>query len=285
MIKSIRKNFLLWIIILVTNIIWIPLIMLFMGSFMGRSEILQNIGTIFAENNNINFIKWTWLPQYPTLQPYVELLLDTPQFFKMFWNSCIQVFPIILGQLIIAVPASWSFAYFNFKGKKIIFGLYILLMILPFQITMVSNYLILNKINLLNSHLSLIIPNIFSTLPVFIMSKFFKVIPKSIIEGAKIDGASELDIFFKIALPLGKNGILSSVILVFLECWNNIEQPLTFLKDKSLYPLSLYISNINLDNIGLALVSCLIMLLPALLIFLGGQKYLEQGIASSGIKG
>lgn len=281
MFRLIKDKILLIIMLFTTSLVWIPLIMLIMGSFMGKTEINENIGTIFNEGKT--FVKWTIVPKYPTLKPYVELLLDTPKLFVMFWNSCKQVFPILLGQVVIGIPAAWSFAHFNFKYKKIIFILYILLMILPFQVTMVSSYIILNKVNIMNTHWALIIPNIFSTLPVFIMAKFFKAIPLSIIEAAKIDGASEVQIFIKIALPLGKPGILSIIILGFLEYWNNIEQPITFLRNESLWPLSLYISNIAVDNLAVSLGASVIILLPAILIFLAGQKYLEQGIAASGI--
>lgn len=282
MIRFIKENLILFIVFLSTCLVWIPLIMIISGSFMGAVEINDNVGTIF--NDSHTFVKWNVIPQYPTLKPYIELLLDTPQFFVMFWNSCKQVFPILLGQLVIAVPAAWSFAHFNFKYKKAVFALYIILMILPFQVTMVSSYLILNKLQLMDTHWALIIPNIFSTLPVFIMAKFFKGIPSSLIEAAKVDGASEFIIFVKIAVPLGKPGILSALVLGFLEYWNNIEQPLTFLKDKSLWPLSLYLSDIASDNLGVSLAASVIMLMPALLIFLAGQKYLEQGIIASGMK-
>lgn len=281
MFQFIKQKTAIFILFAITALVWIPLIMIISGSFMGTKEVTDNIGTVLNDGNNL--ASWPLIPQYPTLRPYLELLLDTPKFFVMFWNSCKQVFPSLLGQLFVAVPAAWSFAHFDFKGKKFIFTIYILLMIMPFQITMVSSYLIFEHMNLMNTYLAIIIPNIFSALPVFIMAKFFKGIPKSLIEAAKIDGASELIIFFKIAIPLGKPGILSTIILGFLEYWNNIEQPLVFLKDKAIWPLSLYLPNISADNLGVSLAASAIMLTPALLIFLAGQKYLEKGIVASGI--
>jgi multiple sugar transport system permease protein len=157
-------------------------------------------------------------------------------------------------------------------------------MIMPFQVTMVSSYLVLDKFHLLNTHFALILPNIFSTFPVFIMEKFFKSIPKSLIEAAKIDGAGEFRIFFYIGIPMGASGIISAMVLGFLEAWNGIEQPLTFLKDKSLWPLSLYLPDISKEKLGVAMVASVITMIPAILIFLFGQKYIEQGIAASGIK-
>lgn len=249
---------------------------------MGNREITDYIGPAFSESNKI--ISWSFLPVYPTLKPYVELLLDSPNFFAMFWNSCKQVIPGLIGQLIIGVPAAWSFARYHFKGKNTIFLLYIILMIMPFQVTMVSNYLVLNKLHLMNTHWALILPNAFSTFPVFIMTKFFGSIPQTLLEAARIDGAGEGEVFWYIGLPLGASGIISAFVLGFLEEWNAIEKPLTYLKDKSLWPLSLFLPEIAIEKLGVAMAASLVTLTPALLIFLYGQTYLEQGIIASGIK-
>jgi multiple sugar transport system permease protein len=278
-----NKRFLsLGVLLLISLFIWIPFWMMVTGSFMGTQEINEMIGPVF--NNEDKLATWHLLPDFPTLKPYVELLLDSPNFFVMFWNSCRQVIPGLIGQLFIAVPAAWSFARYDFKGKKPLFILYIVLMIMPFQVTMVSSYLVLDKFHLLNTDFALILPNIFSTFPVFIMEKFFKSIPKSLIEAAKIDGAGELKIFFYIGIPMGASGIISAIVLGFLEAWNGIEQPLTFLKDKSLWPLSLYLPDISKEKLGVAMVASVIAMIPAILIFLFGQRYIEQGIAASGIK-
>ena len=99
-----------------------------------------------------------------------------------------------------------------------------------------------------------------------------------------LDGAGPLRTFLHVGLPLGAPGLLSAVVLGFLEYWNALEQPLTFLKDKTLWPLSLYLPTVTADNAGVSLAASVVMLLPALLIFLFGQKYLEQGIAAAGLK-
>lgn len=279
---KVKRVLSLAILFSISLLIWLPIWMMITGSFMGLTEITTYLGP--ALNDKKGYVYWNIFPTYPTLKPYVELLLDSPNFFTMFWNSCRQVIPGVIGQLIVAVPAAWSFARFKFKGKNALFVIYITLMIMPFQVTMVPSYLVLDKLHLMNTHLALIIPNIFSTFPVFIMEKFFKQIPKPLIEAAKIDGAGELRIFFSIGIPLGASGIISAVVLGFLEGWNAIEQPLTFLKDKSLWPLSLYLPGIATEKIGVAMVASVITMTPALLIFLFGQKYLEQGIIASGIK-
>ncbi len=277
------KNFLSTAFVLIfIIIILVPVGMVISGSFMGEVEVSQRIGTIFT--NDGTKVDWPIIPLYPTLKPYIELLLDSPNFFIMFWNSVGQVGFILLGQIIIAVPGAWGFGKYDFKGKKIFFFMYTLLMILPFQVTMVSSYLVLDKLHLMNTHLAIILPGIFSTFPVFIMVKFFEAIPKSLFEAAQLDGANEWKIFIRIGIPLGNAGIMSAIVLQFLEYWNAIEQPLTFLQKKGLWPLALYLPNITADKVSVSLGASVIMLIPALFIFLYGQNYLEQGICSMGIK-
>ncbi|KAB1438749.1 carbohydrate ABC transporter permease [Candidatus Galacturonibacter soehngenii] len=256
--------------------------MIVLGSFLGKGEIIECFGGIFLDETKLAV--WHVIPQYPTLWPYVNLLLDSPEFFVMFWNSCKQVFPSIFGQLLIALPAAWSFSRFEFRGKKLLFYLYIVLMIMPFQVTMVSSYLVLERLNLLDRHVAIIIPNLFATFPVFILVKFFRAIPMELIEAAQIDGASEGLIFRKIGLPNASAGIISVVTLGFIEYWNALEQPLTFLKSKSLWPLSLYLPEMSVSNLSVSFVASVIMLIPACLIFLFGQQYLEEGIVASGLK-
>lgn len=262
--------------------VWVPLWMLLSASFMGSREMVHNLAPVLSEE--AGYAHWPVLPQYPTLKPYVELLLDAPEFFTMFWNSCKQVFPIVAGQIVIGAPAAWAFARFRFRGKGALYALYIILMLMPFQVTMVSGYFVLDRLGLMNTVWAIILPGAVSTFPVFLMIRFFAAIPSALTEAASLDGAGAWQIFIHLGLPLGVPGILSAVVLGFLEYWNALEQPMIFLKDQTLWPLSLYLPTVTAENAGASLVASVIMLMPALLIFLFGQKYLEAGIAASGMK-
>ncbi len=270
------------LLFLISLLIWLPLWMMITGSFLGTAELTESIGAVLGYREG--YAGWHLIPDYPTMKPYAELLLDTPNFFHMFWNSCFQVLPGIFGQLFIALPAAWGFARFRFRGRRVLFLLYIVLMVMPFQVTMVSGYLVLDRLRLMNTHLALILPTIFSTFPVFLMEKCFKAIPASFIEAAKMDGAGDVKIFLHIGLPMGSSGAVSVFVLGFLEGWNAIEQPITFLKDKALWPLSLYLPDIAAEKLGVAMVASVAAMTPALLFFLFGQKYIEEGIVASGIK-
>ena len=278
-----KKNIVItFLLCLLACLVWIPLLLMVTNSFTGVDEIGERFGAVLSGTEGR--VKFLFLPRFPTLKPYIELLFDSPGFFVMFWNSCRQVFPTLLGQLLVGVPAAWAFGRYKFPGKKILFTLYIILMIMPFQVTMVSSYLVLKNLNLMDSSWAIILPGMFSTFPVFIMTKCFKAIPQALMEAASMDGAGVLKIFLRVGLPLGRPGIISAIILGFLEYWNAMEAPQAFLKNQALWPLSLYMANITVDNAGVSLIASLITLMPPLLIFLFGQRYLEQGIISSGMK-
>lgn len=265
-----------------SSAVWLPLLMLAGNSLMGDAEIRDRFGPVLLQIGD--HMDFSILPAYPTLKPYAQLLFDSPGFYQMFWNSGIQVFGILAGICLISVPAAWAFGRFHFRGRKFWFTVYTLLMVMPFQVTMVSGYLVLDRFHMMNTHLALILPGIFSTFPVFIMTKFYRSISIYLIEAAQIDGAGEIRIFLSIGLPLGKPGLMSVLLLCFMEYWNAIEQPLTYLKDKSLWPMSLYLPNITSEKVGVAFAASVIAMVPPVLLFLSGQGYLEQGIEASGIK-
>ncbi len=270
------------ILVLVALLAVAPVCFLITGTFMGNSEIYHCIAP--ALENEAGYAKWRLFPWYPTLQNIVGLLFDSPEFFHMFWNSVKITVCILAGQLLFGMPAAWGLARCSFRGKKAIYLLFIIMMMMPFQVTMLSEYLVLDRLHLLDTSAAVILPGVFSTFSVFIMYRFFCGIPRSIIEAARIDGAGELQIFFRIGIPMGSAGILSAVVLSFLECWSMIEQPMTFFKSKSLWPLSLFLPQIDAQKGGLSLCASFFIVLPALFVFLSGQNYLEQGIASSASK-
>ena len=266
------------IAILVWWVIWFMVI----GSLMSLEELAATVGP--ALSGAQGSAKWPLLPSWPTLQPIVELLFDTPQFFMMFWNTFKLVIPSVLGQLLIGAPAAWALSRLRFRGRRIITTIYIALMLMPFQVTMVPNYLVIDRLGLMDTLWAVIAPFAFSAFPVFIMMRGFDAVPRALLEAAAIDGAGFFRTFIHIGLPVGIPGILSALVLGFLECWSAIEQPMTFLRDPALWPLSLYLPQIVTERLGLAMAASLFMLLPAALIFLFGQKYLELGIQAAGIK-
>lgn len=259
-----------------------PAFLLLSGSITGEFELARALKPALLGGGG--FISWEFIPEFPTFASFRKLLFYSPQFFLLFWNSIKMVLLILAGQLLIAVPAAWAFAVYQFPFRRMLFTLYIVLMLMPFQVTMLSSYLVLDKLRLLDTQGSVILPAVFSTFPVFLIYRGFRSVHPGLLEAGRIDGAGELRLFVVVGLPLGSPAILSAFVLGFLEYWNMIEQPLTFIKTKALWPLSLYLPEIGLGQAGFAFAASVVTLIPALFIFLLGQDYLEQGIAMSGLK-
>ena len=269
-------------LLFLAGIMFFPVVCLITGSFMGQQELKDLLGPVIQEGSG--YASWRMIPRYPTMRSYVKILLDSPAFFVMFWNSVKLTFGVLLGQLFVGVPAAWGFAKYHFPGKKFLFTIYIVLMMMPFQVMMLSNYLVLDRLQLLDTLPGIIFPAVFSTFPVFIMYRFFESVPDFLMEAARLDGAGELKLFFLAGLPLGSPGVISAMVLGFLEYWNLMEQPMAFLKTKEKWPLSLFLPNIGMDQAGMAFGASVIVLIPAMLVFLAGQDYLEQGIISTAVK-
>ena len=269
-----------------------PIILTITNSFMSPSEINANYGSIFATNDKGGkvFVSQTvnlkLIPDMITFSQYYTVLFKSPEYLLKFWNSVIYVVPIVIFQLGIACLASYGFARYDSKIKRIIFFLYMVMMLMPYQVTLVPNFLVSNWIGIFGTRWSIWLPGFFSPFAVFLLTKFMKRIPTEVLEAASIDGAGEWMIFSKVCMPLCKGGIASIAILVFFDYWNMVEQPLILLPDQEMHPLSVFLSKINTGEISLAFAVAVIYLIPPLLIFLYGEEYLVEGISyQGGIKG
>ena len=280
--QSVKRNITILLLLVPAVLICLPVVLIITGSVMDSIELKQYLYPVFGDGEE--FIRWKLMPDYPTFEHYGRLLFMTPSFFVLFWNSVRMVACILVGQMVVGVPAAWAFAAYRVRGSRTLFVLYVVLMLLPFQVTMLSSYLVLDRLSLMNTHLAIILPAVFSTFPIFLSYGGFRAIPMQLLEAARIDGAGELRIFLKIGLPLGKSGLLSAIVLGFLEYWNLMEQPLAFLEEKALWPLSLYLPEISWTQAGFAMCASFITLIPAAFVFVLGQDYLEQGIIYSGLK-
>lgn len=278
------RRILFWTLFVVLALVVLyPIVFLIVGSLMGNDELGSYLGAVFLGREG--FADFPLLPMFPTLQHYVEVFMDSPEFFVMFWNSVKITLGVLIGQFVVGTMAAWGFAKYDFPWKRGFFLLYVILMLMPFQVLMLSDYLVLDLLYLTDNLWGIILPGAFSTFPVFIMYRFFTEISDSLIESAKLDGAKEWQLFLYLAVPIGSSGIIACMVLGFLEYWSLIEQPLTFLKDKSLFPLSIFLPDItSVSKSGMAFAVSVITFFPAVLVFLGGQDYLEQGIMAGAVK-
>lgn len=273
------------VILAIAAIIMIaPVVLAVTNSLLTEQEIGINYGVIGKIDANV-FVNLKIIPDRVSLEQYAKVLIDTPSFLFMFWNSVLLVLPIIAGQALIASLAAYAFAKLRFRGRDKLFLVYLLTMLMPFQVTLVPNYIIADQLGLTNSRAAIILPGIFAAFGVFLLRQFMLHIPYAYIEAAKIDGAGQLRIFFTIILPMVKPALAALVVLLFADYWNMVEQPLIFLQDAIKQPLSVYLSRINEEARGVAFAASVVYMTPMVLLFLYAQSYFIEGVQLSGVKG
>ena len=256
----------------------LPTVLTITNSFMSEAELKSNYGVIFSnlqggyvsKQVNLKFI-----PDKVSFSQYATGLLKSPEYLLKYWNSILLVVPIVFLQVGVASVAAYSFTRWRGKIRSSIFFFYVILMLMPYQVTLVPNFLVSKWLGILNTRWAIILPGMFAPFSVFLLTKFMRRIPYSLIESAKVDGAGEWQIFTKICLPQCRSALYSIAILVFIDYWNMVEQP-----------LSVFLSSINSGEIGLAFAMATLYMIPSLLLFLHGEEYLVEGIANAGsVKG
>ena len=270
-----------------------PTVLTITNSFMTQSEISANYGKVFANVSGsdgktyiADSVNLKFIPDKVTLHQYIAVLIRSPDYLLKFWNSVILVVPIVLLQLVVASVTAYGFTRWRGKVRSFLFFFYVILMLMPTQVTLVPNYLVSDWIGLLNTRWAIILPGTFAPFSVFLLTKSMRRIPASLIEAAKLDGSSEWQIFKDICLPQCRSALYSIAILVFIDYWNMVEQPIILLPNADLQPLSVYLSTINTSEVGLAFAIATIYMVPSLLLFLHGEDYLVEGIAHQGsVKG
>lgn len=269
-----------------------PTVLTIANSFMAEAEINANYGVVFSTTESgaktyiSKVVNLKLIPDMVSFSQYITVLFKSPAYLLKFWNSVILVVPITVFQILVACFASYGFARTRGKLKGIVFFAYIILMLMPYQVTLVPNYLVAEWLHILDTNWSIWLPGIFSPFSVYLLTKYMRRIPSALFEAAQIDGAGEWQMFWKVAVPICKGAIYSCAILVFIDYWNMVEQPLIMFTDTEKYPLSIFLSKINTGEIGLAFAVATIYMIPGILIFLYSEEYLVEGITyQGGIKG
>ncbi len=277
-------------LVVISFVILFPLLYMITNSFMSSREasvvysVITGSGGGMDDASKIQSIGFKLIPDQVSLLQYYQALLRKPKFLIMFWNSVIVTVPIISGQIMVSALAAFAFSRLRFPLRNTIFFIYIIVMMMPFQVTLVPNYIMLRWLDLLGTYWAVILPGIFTTFGVFLLRQFMMLIPDEYCEAGRIDGAGHFETFMKIVLPQCKSALASLAVLVFVDNWNMVEQPLIFLKDEALHPLSIFLSRINTGEIGIAFACGVLYMLPVLLTFLYAENYFVEGIQLSGIK-
>ena len=230
-----------------------------------------------------------WLPARVQWQNYATVWMnEEASMLRAFANTLYIALFSIIGQMFISSLAAYSFAKINFKGKQVVFMLFLSSMMVPSPLTIIPRFMLFKTIGLYNNLWAIILPAFFGATSIFMLRQFYMGLPNDLIEAAKIDGAGHLRIFLRIMLPLTKAALMSLIILTFISSWNEYMAPLIFLVKKELYTVSQNIQWYMLDEFkehNLTMAAATSAIVPVVILFIVGQKYFVEGIATSGVKG
>lgn len=219
-----------------------------------------------------------------TLQPYYDVFLSTSRYLDSFWRSLGLTCTVAAGQLMVSVPAGFCFAKRSFPGKRILAFLLVALLVLPVQVTLVPNYLMLKNLGLLNTYAALILPALFAPLGTFLLGQSFRSIPNALLDAAQLDGCGTIGLLWRIAMPMRKGTMACVAILAFLDAWNMVEQPLAYLRSFQEYPLSVGLAYAAPQGVAVQMVCCLLAALPPLFLFAFFSQDLVDGIVLGEVK-
>ena len=228
-----------------------------------------------------------WIPTDPRWSNYVKIWTQIP-FLTFFANTTKLTTIITLLQLFTSSFAGYAFAKLQFKGRDVIFLAYIASIAIPWQSYMVPQFIMMRRLDLVDTHLSLVLLQAFSAFGVFLMRQFFVSIPNDIIDAARIDGLNEYKIYFQIMLPLSQPALATLTIFTAVFVWNDFMGPLIYLNSQSLKTIQLGLRMFILQysaNYALIMAASLVSLIPVIVLFLTFQRFFVEGVASTGIKG
>ena len=282
--KSKKLNPVILILLIITAVIMIfPIIFIFCGAFFSFNEI-KPFFDVLGHYKDGEFFYVPFIPETISFEQLYNVLLEQMKFLKMLINSFVYTAAIIIGNLIVAPSAAFALAKFKFRFSKPLLFIYILIMMMPFQVLVVPNYMALKFFNLLDTRWAIILPGMFMPFTVFLLRQYMISLPDEILEAATVDGASIYKTFFRIVLPLCKPALIAVSIFSFAYCWNLVEQPMFMLENPALYPLSLFLVNMIDNAKNVVFAGSFIYLLPAVLLFAAFSDYLIMGVQMSEIK-
>ena len=272
------------ILTILALIILIPLVVTFLYSFFSPAEIKAFMGT----RGSFDADKWMEVrlsPRVFSLSQYYEILIRDNSILKMFVNSAMYTVGILLGQAVVVPAMAYALSRFNFRGRDVIFFGIIMLMLLPFQVTMVPNVLTLKRLGLLNTVCAVIMPMWFSPFYIFLIRQFMVGLPNELLEAGEMDGCGTIRCYLHIVMPVCSPIIGAAVALSFADCWNLVEQPMTYLSQRTdLQPLSVMFNQLVQNSTGLEFAGATIYILPALFVYLFFLKDILTGVQLTEMK-
>ena len=273
-----------FLLVLLALIILMPVIVTLLYSFFSPEEIRAFMDT------RGSFSDTAWMdarlsPRMFSLSQYWKILIVDTSVLRMFAMSVFYTLMILLGQAVFVPMLAYALSRFQFKGRNVIFMAILLLMLLPYQVTMVPNVLTLRRMGLMNTVWAVILPLWFAPFYVFLLRQFMASLPNELFEAAQVDGAGTIRCYFHVALPVCRPAIGAALALSFADCWNLVEQPMTYLSQKTeLQPLSVMFNQLVSESTGVEFAGAVIYMLPALFVYLYFLEDILSGIQLTELK-
>lgn len=248
---------------------------------------LWMISTSLKSRGALMSIPIEWIPAEPTLDAYTEVFSRFP-FLRTIGNSLFISVAFTLITLVSASMAAFAFAKLRFRGSGVILSIYIATMMIPTQVTMIPLFVVMNRLGLIDSYASVILPSMFKPFAVFLLVQQMKTIPNDYLDAARIDGAGLFHIYFRVALPLCIPTLATLAVTTFMESWNDYLWPLFMLTDRNKMTLPIALSTLNGQyntEYNVLMAGSLISMIPIIIIYIAAQKQFKAGLMAGGIKG
>lgn len=235
-----------------------------------------------------------WIPNYLYVNNYKivwnigDVSPRNYHFALSYFNSLKVAFINLVGAVITSSLAGYAFAKIKFRGANVVFLLYLSTMMIPTQVTLIPKFVLFDKLGILGTHSTLILPGLVTITGTFLMRQYFMQIPNELREAAHIDGASEFRTWAQIMVPMAKPAMASLALIVFLWNWNNYLDALVFLRNWRTYTIPVALSNFieeSLTEYNLVMAASVSALLPVFIVFLAGQRFFVKGLTAGAVKG
>lgn len=259
-----------WLVMLAALFIF-PVLITLVSSFMGTAELSQ----VFEKQDTIVRL----IPMKITLNSYYELLFASGKYLSMFWHSVLLAVTIAVGSVIVALAVGYVLAKCRFRGRDALRFVYIVVMMMPFQVTLLPNYIVLKQMGLYNTNWALILPGVFVPFGVFLLGQFMRSMPDEMIEAVTLETNSPIRVLIHVVAPMVYPGLLALFLLSFADAWNMVEQPLILLEDTWRYPLSLALNSMHGSDIAVAFAGSVLYMLPVILLYWLFEDELIQGLS------
>jgi multiple sugar transport system permease protein len=265
-------------------LILIPIFFTFLYSFFPKGE-MEAYLKLRGSYDETKWLDVLISPAVASVRQYYKILIEEPQYLKLFVNSAKYTAAILLGQAAVIPLMAYALSRFHFKGRDALFFGILMLMVLPFQVTMAPSVITLRWMGLMETPWAVILPMLFSPFYIFLLRQYMVSLPNELLEAGMMDGAGTLRCYAHVVIPVCRPILGAAAALSFADCWNMVEQPLVYLSNSTAeQPLSVMFNQLSIEGSDVAFAGAALYILPALFIYFYFQEDILLGVALSELK-